>query len=113
MKKAVLLTAVCAALPLHAVAQNDAPKPPCVPSASPARAALPARASTVPQPQQGSVAPSNKVPSEVETPSTRAMRAARARQEEQASAGSTAGTVAPDCQPAAQQAEVKPAPSRE
>ena len=114
MKKSMLLAAVCIAAPLCAAAQDDAPNPPCPPQEAPARAALPARPSTVPQPQQGSVAPSNKVPSEVVTPSTRAMRAAQARREQQDRARPAPAATAPsaDCQPAAGQGGVQPATSR-
>lgn len=46
----------------------------------PATGALPARATVTPEPQRGSVAPNSRVPSQVVTPSMRAMERARAAQ---------------------------------
>ena len=88
MKKPVLLAAVAAAaaaaaLPAGVLAQEGAPEPApsqpgCATSADAPRAdsALPARASTRPEPQLGTVAPATRVPSHTATPSSRAMAAA-------------------------------------
>lgn len=91
MNTPVLLAAVMAALPICAQAQDTGPGAPPGKTAAPsgcsglaeaprAASALPARASTRPAPQLGSVAPNSRVPSHAETPSLRAMRAARAKQ---------------------------------
>lgn len=83
MKKTVLLAAVLAAVPGAAPAQEDkapAPKRGCQ-DAPRADSALPARASTRPAPQLGTVAPNTRVPSHTTTPSRRAMAAASARDE--------------------------------
>ena len=90
MNKPVFFAAMVAALPLCAAAQEA--KPPAVPAGAPpqtgcpnadeaprASSALPARASTIAEPQLGSVAASGRVLSHAETPSMRAMRAARAK----------------------------------
>ncbi len=93
MKQSLLLAAfasplVCA-LPLHAVAQAATHS--AAPADSPCRvgdkaaerasAALPARAGTRPMPERGTVAPANRVPSQVTSGSSRAMAAATARRE--------------------------------
>jgi hypothetical protein len=85
MKKPVLWAAVLAALPPGALAQEGKPasaahQPDCT-DAPRAAAALPARASTRPEPQRGTVAPNTRVPSHTVTPSSRAMAAASARAE--------------------------------
>ena len=87
MNKPVLLAAVAAAaaaLPVGALSQEGAAapsRPGCTPRAEAPRAdsALPARASTKPEPQLGTVAPSTRVPSHTVTPSSQAMAAATAR----------------------------------
>jgi hypothetical protein len=87
MNRPVLLAAVAtvaAALPIGALAQEGTPpQPGCATSAEAPRAdsALPARASTKPEPQLGTVAPGTRVPSHTSTPSSRAMAAAAARAE--------------------------------
>ena len=82
MKHSVWWAAACAALP--ALAQDRVPQAAgCAEETAPAHAALPARAATTPQPQLGTVAPSTRVPSHVETPSARAMRRALARNQGQ------------------------------
>lgn len=93
MKQSLLLAAfagplVCA-LPLHAVAQAATHS--AAPADSPCRvgdkaaerasAALPARAGIRPMPERGTVAPANRVPSQVTSGSSRAMAAATARRE--------------------------------
>lgn len=86
---AVLAGPLVCALPLHAaaqdVAQSAAPAdPPCRvgdKAAERASAALPARAATRPMPERGTVAPANRVPSQVSSGSSRAMAAATARRE--------------------------------
>ncbi|MEW6021476.1 MAG: hypothetical protein AB1807_04985 [Pseudomonadota bacterium] len=92
---------VCA-LPLQAMAQSAAPaEPPCRvgdKAAERASAALPARAGTRPMPERGTVAPANRVPSHVESGSSRAMAAAR-RETEDAKKNPGA-----DCEPVAQEA---------
>jgi len=110
MKQSLLLAAfagplVCA-LPLHAVAQAATHS--AAPADSPCRvgdkaaerasAALPARAGTRPMPERGTVAPANRVPSHVESGSSRAMAAAR-RETEDAKKNPGA-----DCEPVAQEA---------
>jgi hypothetical protein len=85
MKKPVLWAAVLAALPPGALAQEGKPataahQPDCT-DAPRAASALPARASTRPEPQRGTVAPNTHVPSHTVTPSSRAMAAASARAE--------------------------------
>ena len=90
MHKPVLFAAVVAALPLGAAAQTNpdtAPGKPAPQSGCPdveeaprASSALPARASTRPAPELGTVAPNTRVPSHAVTPSLRAMRAARAKE---------------------------------
>jgi hypothetical protein len=108
MNKPLLLAVMVAALPACATAQEakpgtppgQAPSPPgCagLPEAPRASSALPARASTRPAPQLGAVARSAWVPSHAETPSLRAMRAAKAREAGQAGndADCPAETVAP------------------
>ena len=85
MKKTVLLAAMLAALPGAVPAQeekgtNPAPRRDCQDAAR-ADSALPARASTRPAPQLGTVAPNTRVPSYTATPSRRAMAAASARDE--------------------------------
>jgi hypothetical protein len=83
MKKPVLWAAVLAALPPGALAQEGKPasaahQPDCL-DAPRAASALPARASTRPEPQRGSVAPNTRwPPSHTVTPSSRAMAAASA-----------------------------------
>lgn len=84
MKKALLLAAMLA-VPGAALAQEDkkpapAPQRGCR-DAPRADSALPARASTRPAPQLGTVAPNSRVPSHTATPSRRAMAAASARDE--------------------------------
>ena len=86
MKRFLSFAALSCALPLHAVAQHTAPPadPPCraEPQAdAPASAALPPRAGTQPMPERGTVAPVNKLPSHVESASSRRMAAVNARQE--------------------------------
>lgn len=84
MNKPLLIAAVCAALP--ACAAQDPARPPAMaaqcamPDRAPASGALPARASTRPEPQMGTVAPNARVPSHVMTPSMRAMEQAMAEQ---------------------------------
>jgi hypothetical protein len=86
MKKPVLWAAVLAALPPGALAQEGKPataahQPDCT-DAPRAASALPARASTRPEPQRGTVAPNTRLPpSHTVTPSSRAMAAASARAE--------------------------------
>jgi hypothetical protein len=86
MKNPVLWAAVLAALPPGALAQEGKPasaahQPDCT-EAPRAASALPARASTQPEPQQGTVAPNTHLPpSHTVTPSSRAMAAATARAE--------------------------------
>jgi hypothetical protein len=91
MNKPVLLAAVAsltAVLPTGALAQEGAPRntpqqSACASHLDAPRAdsSLPARASTKPEPQLGSVAPSTRLPSHTVTPSSRAMAAARASAE--------------------------------
>jgi len=111
MNKFLSMAALSCALPLHAMAQ--VPAPASVPADSPCRAdpqqaeraaaALPARAGTHPMPERGTVAPANRVPSQVVSASSQAMAAATARREaEDAKKNHEAG-----CLPAA--AQTKPA----
>jgi hypothetical protein len=89
MHKPVLFAAMVAALPVGATAQGNpgaapgkpAPQSGCAGPEEEARAssALPARASTKPAPELGSVAMNTRVPSHTVTPSMRAMRAATAK----------------------------------
>ncbi|MBD8529840.1 MULTISPECIES: hypothetical protein [unclassified Massilia] len=88
MNMLLLIAAACAALPGCAAGQAvpesrtvAAPPAPCVTPVDSARAssALPARASTRPEPQLGSIAAAGRVPSHALTPSARAMAAATAR----------------------------------
>ena len=98
MKKPLLIAAVCAGLPGYA-AQDAAANagPGTAPAATrcnvhdnvhdkvhdnspPASSALPARASTRPEPHLGTVAPNTRLPSHVVTPSMRAMERATAAQ---------------------------------
>ena len=85
MKTLLSIAALSCALPLHAVAQDAAPaEPPCRAddqAAERASAALPARAGTRPMPERGTVAPASRVPSHVESASSRAMAASTARRE--------------------------------
>jgi hypothetical protein len=88
MNKPVLLAIMLTALPAAAPAQEGkadsvSPRLRCTdPREAPlAAGALPARASTVPEPQRGTVAPGTRVPSETVTPSSRAMAAVSARGE--------------------------------
>ncbi|MDB5745626.1 MAG: hypothetical protein JWP72_474 [Massilia sp.] len=92
MNKPLLFAAVCAGLPACAAlatppgteswaagcevqdGQQNRPRD----HPHPASGALPARASTGPEPQRGTVAPSTRVPSHVVTPSMRAMERASA-----------------------------------
>lgn len=85
MNTPVLLAAMLAALPGATLGQEEgtpvpAPRQDCteVPRAD---SAVPARATTGPAPQLGSVAPNTRVPSHTMTPSRRAMAAASARAE--------------------------------
>ena len=85
MKRFLSFAALSCALPLHAVAQTPAPPadPPCRAEPQPdarASAALPPRAGTQPMPERGTVAPVNKLPSHVESASSRRMAAVNARQ---------------------------------
>ena len=90
MKAPLLIAAVCAGLPGCAMQDPAAPvapgtelfAPACAMHDGAARAssALPARASTGPAPQLGSVAPNTRVPSHACTPSMRAMERAMAAQ---------------------------------
>lgn len=95
MKTPLLVAAVCAGLPGCVVQDPDAPTSPdtavftaaCAGNSQDnlqrASSALPARASTGPAPQLGTVAPSTRVPSYVVTPSMRAMQRATAAREAQ------------------------------
>lgn len=104
MNKPVLLAALAAALPVCALAQEAGPgRPPpqrdCAAGAevAPASGALPARASTRPEPQLGTVAPNTRVPSHTDTPSLRAMRSASAR--EAGAAAATQASAERECAP--------------
>ena len=119
MKQLLSIAALSCALPLHSLAQDAAPAdPPCragpganAPGANEAQvsehqpnerasAALPARVGTRPMPERGSIAPAGRVPSHVESASSRAMAAANARQE----AGEAKKVPLPPCAPAASDA---------
>ncbi|MGJ9420487.1 hypothetical protein ACHAC9_22425 [Massilia sp. CMS3.1] len=91
MNSPILFAALVAAMPVCAAALEAGPgnapgKTPaqsgCTdPEEKPrASSALPARASTKPEPQLGSVASNARVPSHADTPSMRAMRAASAKE---------------------------------
>ena len=85
MKKTILLAAMAAALPGAVPAREykatrPAPQGSCQESLR-ADSALPARASTRPAPQLGTVAPNTRVPSHTATPSRRAMAVATERDE--------------------------------
>lgn len=95
MSKPLLFAVMVAALPACAAAQEVTPdttpgKTPApagcagFPEAPRAASALPARASTKPEPHLGTVARNGWVPSHAETPSLRAMRAASAKDAQQA-----------------------------
>ena len=105
MKRALLTAALLAAQPLYAAAQEPAKAdPPCSTGTQPnerASAALPARAGTHPMPERGALAPATHVPSKVESASSRAMAAARAREQQE---NSGKNDTQAGCQPAAQQA---------
>ena len=112
MNKPVLLAAVAAAaapLPAGVLAQEGAPEPApsqpgCATSADAPRAdsALPARASTKPEPQLGTVARDKWVAPHTDTPSSRAMAAASARAEKTTNEGKNAqGDCAGDALPLA------------
>ncbi|MGX4643687.1 hypothetical protein [Massilia sp. SYSU DXS3249] len=90
MKKPLLIAALCAGLPACA-AQDVVPaagpvaaRCPMPDDPPPASGALPARAGDRPAPHLGSVAPNSRVPSQVLTPSMRAMAAAGAAHDGQA-----------------------------
>ena len=118
MNTPLLVAAVCAGLPGCTVQDPGAPTSPDTAAFAACRvqdnaqdnsqrasSALPARASTRPEPQLGTVAPNTRVPSHVVTPSMRAMERATAAREAQ-----EAGTVkkmSPSCQ---QSLEPEPAP---
>lgn len=107
MHKPVLFAAMVAALPLGATAQGNpdtapgkpAPQSGCAGAEEAPRAssALPARASTEPAPELGTVAPNTRVPSHTVTPSVRAMRAASAK--EAAHAAGEPGATDTRCAP--------------
>lgn len=86
MNKPGLLAVLSVIAPLCAAAPQEpappAPPPDCGGADDTWRAsgALPARASVAPAPHLGSVAPANRVLSHTETPSMRAMRAAREKE---------------------------------
>lgn len=105
MKRALLTAALFAAQPLYVAAQEpartDAPCRVDDKAAERASAALPARAGTHPMPERGAIAPATRVPSTVESASSRAMAAARAREQQ---ADSEKKTTQDGCQPAARQA---------
>jgi hypothetical protein len=108
MNPPVLLAAVLGTFPVLALAQESAAQsaphqPACLAKAEArgARGALPARAGTAPEPQRGTVAPGTRVPSNMVTPSSRAMAAALARDEKTTDEEKNAGdlcarTIAPD-----------------
>lgn len=104
MKRIVLTAALCAAQPLYAAAQEAAPAdPPCrvdQKRTDHASAALPARAGTHPMPERGTIAPAARVPATADTASSRAMAAARAREQAESGKNNTQA----DCQPAPRQA---------
>lgn len=105
MKRALLTAALLAAQPYHAMAQEparaDAPCRADDKVAERASAALPARAGTHPMPERGTIAPATRVPSTVDSASSRAMAAARAREQQ---ADSAKKETQDGCQPAARQA---------
>ena len=111
MKTPLLVAAACAALPGCALQDPAAPAVPGTEAfaagcpmhdtAPRAASALPARASTRPEPQLGSVAPDTRVPSQAVTPSTRAMERALAAQ-----AGGSEKNTTRSCH----SASAKPAP---
>ena len=113
MKTPLLVAAACAALPGCALQDPAAPAVPGTEvfaagcpmhdNAPRAASALPARASTKPEPQLGSVAPNTRVPSNAMTPSMRGMERATAAQ----AAGSEKNAT-PSCHPAS----AKPASKR-
>lgn len=104
MKRAWLTVALAAVQPLYVSAQepanSDAPCRAEQMEKERASAALPARVGTHPMPERGTIAPAARVPSNVVTPSSRAMAAARAREQGE----SAKKTTQDGCQPAAQQA---------
>lgn len=99
MKTPLLVVAVCSGLPGCAMQDPVTPASPdtavfaaaCTAEDDSqdhlkrASSALPARASTRPEPQLGTVAPNTRVPSHVVTPSMRAMERATAARESQES----------------------------
>ncbi|QNB01178.1 hypothetical protein [Massilia sp. Se16.2.3] len=107
MNHSLLLAAMWAALPVFASAQEGAsagapgPAANSAPSGSPCGAdapdqalgALPARASTRPQPQLGTVAPATWLPRETHSASSRAMAVATARQAGQEKVKADGGAV--------------------
>lgn len=105
MKRALLTAALCAAQPFYVAAQEpgktDQPCRADDKAAERASAALPARAGTHPMPERGTIAPATRVPSTVDSASSRAMAAARAREQQ---ADSEKKTTQDGCQPAARQA---------
>jgi hypothetical protein len=101
MKTPVLVAVVCAGLPGCAAQDPAAPASPD--SAVFAAGALPARPSTGPAPQLGTVAPTARVLSHVETPSMRAMARATAAREAQETGA--AKKISPSC-------ALPPAPDR-
>ena len=105
MNRALLTAALLAAQPFYAAAQEpgktDQPCTVADKASERASAALPARASTHPMPERGTIAPATRVPSTVESASSRAMAAARAREQQ---AESEKKTTQDGCQPAARQA---------
>jgi len=118
MKQPLSMAALVCALPVYAVAQAPAPASvsasapvsapaaaaaavPCQTkdrSAQRASAALPARVGTRPMPERGSIAPAGRVPSHVESASSRAMAAVAARDQ----AMDAKNNVAPECQAVSQ-----------
>jgi len=104
MKRALFTAALLAAQPLYVAAQEpgkaDAPCRVDGKANERASAALPARAGTHPMPERGTIAPATRVPSTVESASSRAMAAARAREQQ---ADSAKKESQDGCQPAAQQ----------
>ena len=105
MKRVWLTVALAAVQPLYAVAQEPAkPDAPCRVAEKAderASAALPARAGTHPMPERGTVAPATHVPSTAVSASSRALAAAKAREEQ---AQGAKKDTQDGCQPAAQQA---------
>lgn len=104
MKRILLTAALCAAQPLYATAQEAAPAdPPCRVDGKRldhASAALPARAGAHPMPERGTIASAARVPSTVDSASSRAMAAARAREQGKSGKNNTQA----GCQPAAREA---------